>query len=69
MDRLNPRRAKQSRSAEVRIKFATLSSQCKTALECIKMSVLLFSFCLIGGFGIFVFENCFNIERHENLVM
>jgi hypothetical protein len=29
MDRLNRRRAKQSGSAEVRIKFALLSSQCK----------------------------------------
>jgi hypothetical protein len=33
MDRLNRRRAKQSRSAEVRIKFAMLSSQCKAAKE------------------------------------
>jgi hypothetical protein len=32
MDRLNRRRAKQS-SAEVRIKFAMLSSQCKAAME------------------------------------
>jgi hypothetical protein len=31
MDRLNRRRAKQSGSAEVRIKFAILSSQCKDA--------------------------------------
>jgi hypothetical protein len=33
MDRLNRRRAKQSGSAEVRIKFAMLSSQCKVARE------------------------------------
>jgi hypothetical protein len=33
MDRLNRRRAKQSRIAEVRIKFAILSSQCKAARE------------------------------------
>jgi hypothetical protein len=33
MDSLNRRRAKQSGSAEVRIKFAMLSSQCKTARE------------------------------------
>jgi hypothetical protein len=33
MDRLNRRRAKQSKSAEVRIKFAVLSSQCKAAWE------------------------------------
>jgi hypothetical protein len=33
MDRLNRRRAKQSGSAEVRIEFAMLSSQCKTARE------------------------------------
>jgi hypothetical protein len=33
MDRLNRRRAKQSKSAEVRIKFAMLSSQCKVARE------------------------------------
>jgi hypothetical protein len=31
MDRLKRRRAKQSKSAEVRIKLAMLSSQCKTA--------------------------------------
>jgi hypothetical protein len=31
MDRLDRRRAKQNRSAEVRIKFAMLSSQCKAA--------------------------------------
>jgi hypothetical protein len=33
MDRLNRRRAKQSRSAEVRTQFAMLSSQCKAAKE------------------------------------
>jgi hypothetical protein len=33
MDRLNRRRAKESRNAEVRIKFAMLNSQCKTARE------------------------------------
>jgi hypothetical protein len=33
MDRLNRRRAKQSGSAEVRIKFAMMSSQCKIARE------------------------------------
>jgi hypothetical protein len=33
MDRLNRRRAKQSGSAEVRIKLALLSSQCKAAKE------------------------------------
>jgi hypothetical protein len=33
MDRLNRRRAKQSGSAEVRIKFAMLSSQYKVAME------------------------------------
>jgi hypothetical protein len=33
MDRLNRRRAKQSASAEVRIRFALLSSQCKNARE------------------------------------
>jgi hypothetical protein len=33
MDRLNRRRAKQSRSAEVRIKFAMMSSQCKATRE------------------------------------
>jgi hypothetical protein len=33
MDRLNGRRAKQNTSAEVRIKFAILSSQCKAARE------------------------------------
>jgi hypothetical protein len=33
MDRLNRMRAKQSRSAEVRIKFAMLSSQCKAARD------------------------------------
>jgi hypothetical protein len=33
MDRLNRRRAKQSGSAEVRIKFAMLSPQCETAQE------------------------------------
>jgi hypothetical protein len=32
-DRLNRRRAKQSKSADVRIKFAMLSSQCETANE------------------------------------
>jgi hypothetical protein len=31
MDRLNRRRAKKRRSAEVRIKFAKLSSQCMNA--------------------------------------
>jgi hypothetical protein len=33
MDRLNRKRAKQSGSAEVRIKLAMLSSQCKAARE------------------------------------
>jgi hypothetical protein len=33
MDRLNRRRTKQSGSAEVRIEFAMVSSQCKTARE------------------------------------
>jgi hypothetical protein len=33
MDRLNRRRAKQIESAEVRIKFAMLSFQCKAAME------------------------------------
>jgi hypothetical protein len=33
MDRLNRRRAKQSKSAEVRIKFAMLSFQCEAALK------------------------------------
>jgi hypothetical protein len=33
MDRLNRRRARQSRSAEVRIEFTMLSSQCKAARE------------------------------------
>jgi hypothetical protein len=33
MDRLNRKRAKQSGSAEVRIEFSVLSSQCKTARE------------------------------------
>jgi hypothetical protein len=33
MDRLNPRPAKQSLSAEVRIKFSMLSSQCKATME------------------------------------
>jgi hypothetical protein len=33
MDRLNRSGAKQSKSAEVRIKFAMLSSQCKAARE------------------------------------
>jgi hypothetical protein len=33
MDQLNRRRAKQRRSAEVRIEFAMLNSQCKTARE------------------------------------
>jgi hypothetical protein len=33
LDRLNRRRAKHSLSAEVRIKYAMLSSQCKTARE------------------------------------
>jgi hypothetical protein len=33
MDRLNRRRAKHRRSAEVRIKFAVLISQCKAAME------------------------------------
>jgi hypothetical protein len=33
MDRGNRRHAKQSKSAEVRIKLTMLSSQCKTAME------------------------------------
>jgi hypothetical protein len=33
MDRLNRRRAKQSKSAEVCIKFAMFSSECKAARE------------------------------------